>query len=328
MTTSRLSDLHEKLQKLQARNGLALVHQWTLAAQSKQTQRIKGGSAAVASDPAEIPRFIVHFLNRKLRETVAMAPVTTLQVCAGLGFFTASALLPTGASSLLFHPQLLIQNAQWWRVPLGFATIATTPLGLARSVASLVAWQVPLESLFYTLSRDRPAPGAFPESSDWNDSDSDSPIALFSLERISLRFIETIALNAAIITLVEMLFYPDAHTSSAGPFTHVYPYSLFPILMQSTQWLWALLSNENTNSMPLLGGLISLEPIHIPLGLLAMNGFDYLEDSLKGLFAALVSCYLLKLKRWDGVNAFHFFTKTAQRWNREFKRLLRSVTKK
>jgi hypothetical protein len=111
---------------------------------------------------------------------------------------------------------------------------------------------------------------------------------------------------------------PFLKSSSLSSFKSVlYPYALSPLLLNSIQWLWALLVDERVNKMQLLG-VVSIEPIHVPLLLLILNnGEDRgLTDSIKGLLTALGACIITGAKRWDGSDVLPYFVKTLSKWVR------------
>ena len=282
---------------------------------NKRKNRIVGGQEHQA-----VTNFLIYMkslLKKNISRVFLRAPITGIQMILGLGLSAASSIGVIHLSPLLYHTRLVFDHGEFLRLPTSFIVLSTSFFGMIRSCIGLYYYQVPFEEHFTKgLSN---IPGSYPVSPK-NYFEDDEKRNVFRMGCINQDFIHILLVLASSIVVEELLFSSDSFISKSGPFIHVYPYTLYPIFEQGMRWTWAMIADDSY-SYSLFNGLIVLEPIHIPLLLLVMDGFDGGFDCVKGLLAACFTCHTLSVKRHDGGNAVDYLKYVAVRLFKWFRAL-------
>ncbi|KAJ3117531.1 hypothetical protein HK098_006238 [Nowakowskiella sp. JEL0407] len=257
------------------------------------------------------------------------APITTIQVGAGLTLHVANMLGLIPNREILFHPRLIFSPYwQSYRAVTSFFVIGISTMDvLQRSLGSLY-YQAPLETWFngsgdlyrngvlHHQGQQRKKIISNSPRPDNSSSSSSSNVTIRRKNTIEWLFLENPFFKSQLLTVatllgIEFLLWESQPLFDAfNPFQSydinllgtpssylIFPYTLFPNLEYATRWTWALTTQERE---VIMFGVLPVKPVYLPIVLCGMGGFQQFPALIKGFFASLVVSKAMQLKRFDG----------------------------
>lgn len=278
---------------------------------------------------SETARYLVSHGRDYCRGWIRAHPITTLQLLCGtlLYFGDSTFLLP--ARLYLFHPAAVAPpNYQLQRIFFNFLSLGSGFWEFATSFGAMMVWssdtevwlngggdvvvdgevvQVGAQRLILDVDRKSPRYGTQKSLSEWLITRNRflkyqllCGLFLVSVETAlyisKLGWLSKASSTPLLMSQVVTLASRQGTRSFGKLAQAVFSYSLFPELLESVRWLWALLAPSQS---AYLFGVVPVNPSWLPFATLVLNGFTNWRSSVKGLAACLFASYMLDLRRSD-----------------------------